>query len=86
MELHASIRGFLLSHAASAERGRPVDAAGVAGAVSRFRETEVRPLRTMQEESGEETCTPATDGSQDCRDVRPTEKGRRQSYHDGTHA
>jgi len=86
MELHASIRGFLLSHAASAGRDRPVDAAAIAAGVKRPRETVMRALRVMQDELGEVTYTPATDGTLDCRDVRLTDKGRQASYHDETHA
>ncbi|HRQ72294.1 MAG TPA: hypothetical protein PLU35_04615 [Phycisphaerales bacterium] len=86
MELHSTIRGFLLSHAASAERDRPVDAAAIAGAIKRPCETVIRALRVMQDELGEVTYTPAADGSLDCRDVRLTEKGRQQSYHDETQA
>ncbi len=86
MELHSSIRGFLLSQAASGGGDRPVDAAAIAGAINRPRETVIRALRVMRDELGEVTYTPAADGGLDCRDVRLTEKGRQQSYHDETHA
>ncbi|GIK20181.1 MAG: hypothetical protein DYG93_00140 [Leptolyngbya sp. PLA2] len=62
MELHSSIRGFLLSQAASGGGDRPVDAAAIAGAINRPRETVIRALRVMRDELGEVTYTPATDG------------------------